>query len=79
MEYPIERSLDGVYYRVQRNGKWLNICHSDLTQDERNKCTEKYSLSQMKRLADLMADALRHVGDTLNLIVSFPEDETNTE
>lgn len=75
MEYPVKRSLDGVYYRVKRNGEWLNICYSDLTQEERDSCTAKYTLAQMKGLADLMADALRHVGDTLNVIASFPEDE----
>ena len=31
----MNRNLDGVYFRVERDGKWQNICFSDLTTSER--------------------------------------------
>ena len=30
----MDRNLDGIYFRVQRDGKWENACFSDLTQEE---------------------------------------------
>ncbi len=33
--YPIERELDGIYFRINRNGNWHNICFTDLTKSER--------------------------------------------
>ena len=34
MSYPTQRNLDGAYFRVQRDGKWLNVCYSDMTDEE---------------------------------------------
>lgn len=33
-KYPLKRELDGVYFRINRNDKWCNICFSDMTEDE---------------------------------------------
>lgn len=74
MEYPIKRNLDGVYYRVKREDKWTNACYSDLTPEERDEVTADYELPQMRRLANLMADALRRVGDTLDIAASLEEE-----
>ena len=30
----MDRNLDGIYFRVQRDEKWENACFSDLTQEE---------------------------------------------
>lgn len=34
MEYPVKRDLDGIYFRVCRDGKWQTVCMTDLTSDE---------------------------------------------
>lgn len=73
MEYPTIRNLDGVYYRVKRADKWTNLCYSDLTQAERDEVTAQYTLLQMRRLANLMADALHRVGDDLDIVASMEE------
>ena len=39
--YPIERELDGIYYRVERDGKWCNLCFTDLTTSEQEKMIKK--------------------------------------
>lgn len=31
----MNRNLDGYYFRVKRDGKWDNICWSDMTDEER--------------------------------------------
>lgn len=33
----MSRNLDGCYFRIERDGKWQNICFSDLTQTERER------------------------------------------
>ena len=40
MTYPIKRDLDGAYFRVERDGKWQNVCFSDMTRDERDQVME---------------------------------------
>ena len=34
-KYPIERGLDGMYFRVERDGEWKDICLTDLIPEER--------------------------------------------
>lgn len=29
--YPKKRNLDGVYFRVERDGKWENVCFTSIT------------------------------------------------
>ncbi len=33
----MNRNLDGYYFRVKRDGKWDNVCWSDMTDEERDK------------------------------------------
>lgn len=70
-----QRNLDGVYFRVQRDGKWLNICYSDMTEDERkhviygrmdDKPLEEQA-SYYKSLAEIMADQLYDMGEQLGV------------
>ncbi len=39
-------NLDGIYFRVERNGKYTNVCFSDLEQDEMDECLERYGKEQ---------------------------------
>lgn len=70
-----QRNLDGVYFRVQRDGKWLNVCYSDMTEDERNtviydRMSDKPMDEQVgyyRRLAEIMADSLYDMGEQLGV------------
>ena len=31
----INRNLDGIYFRIKRDGKYLSVCLSDMTREER--------------------------------------------
>ena len=37
----MNRELDGVYFRIERNGKWQQICYRELTEEKRKKIREK--------------------------------------
>lgn len=34
--YPRQHGMDRIFIRVSRDGKYMNICFSDLTEDEQN-------------------------------------------
>lgn len=64
----IRRNLDGVYFRVERNGKWENICFSDLTIEERDSVGADKSESWWKSMAYHLADCLRSLGDEQDIV-----------
>lgn len=69
-------NLDGVYFRVKRDGKWGNVCYSDMTHDERKEVIydrmDERPLEEQagyyRRLAELMADSLYDMGEQLGVI-----------
>ena len=72
----IQRNLDGIYFRVQRDGRWENVCYSDMTPDERgeviyDRMDERPLEEQVgyyRRLAELMADQLYGMGEQLEVM-----------
>lgn len=73
--YPIERELDGIYYRVERDGKWYNLCFTDLTTAEQEEMIKKYDAEGLKRMVILLAKILRDIGDTFNIVAKDENDE----
>lgn len=63
----MNRNLDGVYFRVQRDGKWQNICFSDLTIEERDKVCQNHSTDWFKSLAYFLADVIKDIGDEFDI------------
>ena len=59
----INIELDGCYFRIQRNGKWQNICFSDLTEIERDSVMKDRDERWLKSLCGHLADCLREIGD----------------
>lgn len=74
-DYPKTRELDGIYFRIERKKHWENVCFSDLTADERVQVTEGRSLEWMKRLAFMLADAIREIGDQFGIENAWTDDE----
>ena len=67
-DYPVQRNLDGCYFRVERNGKWQNICFSDLTEEERNKIMADKKTQWFISLANHLADSLHAMGDAFDIM-----------
>lgn len=71
-----QRNLDGVYFRVQRDGKWLNVCYSDMTDAERDEVARKRAehttieeqVTWWRSLADILADQLYDMGEQLGVM-----------
>ena len=71
----MDRNLDGCYFRIIREGKWVNVCFSDLTPEEREvvgvDCDGNgQSADWWKKLAYHLADKLKAIGDEINLFGS---------
>ena len=72
----IQRNLDGIYFRVQRDGKWQNVCYSDMEQHERDEVARKRSETSTseeqaawwRSMADLLADQLYDMGEQLGVM-----------
>ena len=64
----MDRNLDGVYFRIKRDGKWQNVCFSDLTAEEREDKGQGRSKEWWKSLACIMADRLKEIGDTFDIV-----------
>ena len=68
--YPKERELDGIFYRIKRNGKSYSICFSDLTEQEQNKILAEYDEESLRRMCKILANTLRTIGDQLGIMGS---------
>lgn len=66
--FPERLELDGVFFRVNRNNKYFNICFSDLTENEQNEILEKMSPGELKRMCIILSQALRTLGEEGNTI-----------
>ena len=67
MKQMINRNLDGIYFRVERDGKWQTLCFSDLTEDEQRKVLKDKSQDFILQLTLILAKRLREVGDKFDL------------
>lgn len=63
----LERNLDGIYFRIKRDDKWMNLCFTDLTEEEREEVLKDKSQDFILQLALAMAKRLREIGDQLGL------------
>jgi hypothetical protein len=69
------RNLDGVYFRVHRNGKWQNICFSDLTEEEKDKMLESKNSQWLRNLCKALGSTIRRIGDQLDIRCGNSEEE----
>lgn len=62
----ISRNLDGVYFRVEREGKWQSICFTDLYDDEILEVLHGRSESWLTSLYDRLVEVLIEVKGIVN-------------
>ena len=64
----MDRNLDGIYFRVKRDGKWCNVCFSDMTAEERESTIGERPAEWWKMLAYMLADVVKEIGDEFDLV-----------
>lgn len=70
MTYPVKRELDGCYFRLQRDGKWHNVCWTDMTEEERAEIVKEKDVYWLQRMLEYITSQFRKVGDTLDIEAS---------
>lgn len=66
--YPMIRKLDGVFYRVERNGRWQSIAFTDLTRLEQEKFLQTLDTEGLKRMCYILSDTIRYIGDQFDIM-----------
>ena len=56
-----QRNIDGVFFRVNRNGKYTNVCFSDLENSEMDECLEAWDKEALLRLAKNLGNQLYYI------------------
>jgi len=69
------RDLDGVYFRIERDGKWDDICFSDLTDHEMDMVLLGYTMPALVRLCKVLGKTIREIGDIFDLDLNGGEDD----
>lgn len=64
MEYPKKRDLDGIYFRVCRDGKWQNVCMTDLSKDEFDSLAEGRHFEWLWGAFDYLTDVSKKMFDS---------------
>lgn len=62
------RNLDGCYFRVKSNGKWQNICFSDLNSEERLEVLKNKDNVFLQRLYLILADTIKEIGEEFDVV-----------
>ena len=62
------RKLDGVYFRVERDGKWQNICFTDLTEEEIETVVGERSTEWWKSLALILKGVINDIGEQFDIV-----------
>lgn len=63
----MNRNLDGIYFRIERNGKYENLCFSDMTEEEQREVLKDKPRDFILGVALGMAKRLHEIGEELDL------------
>lgn len=63
----MNRGLDGIYLRIERNGKWQNVCLSDMTEKELEENLKYWTLGELIIAVIHLATRLKTIGEQLDL------------
>lgn len=63
----MNRNLDDIYFRIERNGKYENVCFSDMTESEQREVLKDKPIRFVIEVALEMAKRLHEIGEELDL------------
>lgn len=62
-----KRELCGIYFRVKRDGKYENICFTDMTEEEQKEILDILSFEATQNLCLRLAQVVRNLGDMFDI------------
>lgn len=64
----MNRNLDGVYFRIKRDGKFENICFSDLTDSEMDEILKTRDAEWCRSMCKILAHTLKDIGEEFGIV-----------
>lgn len=64
---PVERNLDGIYFRVKRGEEFKSICFSDMTLEERAVVLQGRSTEWLISMCNVLAEVIHRIGDECDI------------
>lgn len=64
----MERNLTGIYYRVQRDGKWCSVDFADMTLEEQVNILKDSDKATLIRMCVLLIGTIQKMGNELNIV-----------
>lgn len=71
----MNRELDGVYFRIKRDGKYDAYCFSDLTEEEMDSVLDGRSNEWLISLCKTLGSTIKRIGDQFDLTSSTVDDK----
>lgn len=75
MSYPTKRNLDGMYFRLERNGNYENVCITDMTDEEFIEVIGKLGEKQQISVAKTLRKIIRDIGEQFDIIGGYLEED----
>lgn len=72
----MNRKLDGVFFRIKRNGVFENVCFSDLTDEEMDSMLSGRDIKWLQSLCKTLGKTIRKIGDEFGIVNSIDEDDS---
>ncbi len=69
-----KRELDGYFFRIKRDGRFVNRCFTDLTVEEQKSVLTGRSAEWLTSLCLGLAEVIKNLGDQFD-IINFEIDE----
>ena len=67
----VKRNLDGVFFRVFRDGKWDNVCFTDLTESDQIEMLSGWEKESLTNMCLHLARTIREIGDQFDIMKGF--------
>ena len=64
----MDRNLDGIYFRIQRDEKWENACFWYLRHEVMERVMDNRDVYWLKSMCIQLGKTIRRIGDELDIV-----------
>lgn len=70
-----KRELCGIYFRVERKGKFEDVCFTDMTELEQKRAIYDFSPEALRNMCMVLAGVVRNLGDMFDISAEKGEEK----
>lgn len=64
----MDRELDSIFFRVERDGNFESVCFSDLTEEQMRDVLKVHSKEWLLEMCVILGKRIREIGDQLDIV-----------